>query len=374
MKRFILSTLILSVPLALYTQQLQSEPDILASVHRAYNFEQQGFAEISAVSELQPESPITSFVMASAQYWIFQTDRTNREKQQNAEYWLTQALDNAEAAYQDNSTDPVAQMFYGLSSCNRARFYVEQGKWWSSYRDARRGIRLLKDLLKDHPEMYDAHFALGVAEAFLSDAPAIVKPLALLMGFRGRAEKGIEMLNLARDQGYWTQTEALYFLAYYYYTVTRERQLAAQYFQELHDVYPQNVIFAYYLGRCYEDEGDLSKAKELYLSGFENGLTQGSDDFANWCLYRLAMISVETTGIDDSLAYFAQLESRLGDHTIEQEYHYRLDVKRGIALLIAGRKADAYQYLVRVERSLDRGAYREAQNLLEEHFPNGLNT
>ncbi|MCG8527806.1 MAG: TTC39/IML2 family protein [Opitutales bacterium] len=313
-------------------------------VNLAYDFDQTSLESL-VDNEAGREDALLSFLSASAAYWQFQSDRIDEKKEELAEERLTQAIDVAKKEFNKGKLVADSRFLLGVGYCNRARFYVEQQNWIKSYMDARKGMGLLRDLIKDEPEYIDAHFALGVAECFLSDAPLVLKPLARLLGFSGSREKGVERLEMCIESGEWTSIEAAYYLGYFYYNVERNGAETIRIFKDLSARYPRNPLFGYFLGRGYQISHEPLKALEAYQRIQSSCYQVGAEDIGNWASYRIGNILHGEQRSKEALVYYNELKKRLDESTHKQEYFHRLPLKFARSLAKEGKMEEAYRYL-----------------------------
>ena len=337
---------------------------LLDNIERAYNFEQDAFDWFES-DAFDKEDALKSFIAATASYWSYQSDRIDPKKRDHSEALLTHSIELAEAYYKSDKHNPEARFLYGSSRCNRARFHAEETSWFRAYLDAREGLGVLRDLVKDEPDYADGYFALGVAECFLSDAPIILKPLARLLGFSGSAEDGIEKLQLCIDRGEWTMVEARYYLAYYYYNVAVVGSKGVVGFSELWDQYPNNPLFAYFLGRSYQISNQPLQALAIYRESRDVAYKVGAEDIGNWSSFRVGTILQGEHQYQAALLEYGKLQKRLNSETHHREYFYLLPLKIGESLIAVGENEKAKAYLSVIRKDWDKDAYQKAKELLK---------
>jgi tetratricopeptide (TPR) repeat protein len=357
--------LVAVIPTVLYSSS-HPEQVIKERIDLAYNFDASAFQWFNELG-LTTEDPLEAFICASAAYWEYQSDRVDLEKIERVEAFLNRAIDLAKEAYSDNKDDDFATFLYGVGLCNRARFNVEEEAWFSAYRDSRKGISLLKKLLKRNPDMADANFALGVAECFLAEAPAFLKPLAMMLGFSGNAEEGMRKLNVAIEQGKWTSVEAEYYLAYYFYNVEGNAQETVQRFEHLFEKYPSNPIFGYFMARGHQMSHDPLKALEAYQNIRDLCYEVNADDMGNWTSYRIGTILQGEGRHQQALEEFEFLQSRLDSSMSRQFYFQWLPVKFASSLIEVGDTARASKYLDVVTSDWNEQPYKAAKELRRTH-------
>lgn len=328
----------------------------------AYDFNDEALREIR--DRAGSGKAFDAFLMATLKYWEYQADRVDTSKQDAASEWLGLACSSSKAEWRSDPDNDDAQFLYGICCCNRARFYVEESSWSRAYFDSREGIRVLEDLLARNPGYVDALFPLGVFEAYLSDAPLLLKPLARLLGFRGNAEDGLSRLRKAAANGVWTRIESSFYLGYYYYSIGEDPNTAHAFFAELHARYPGNPVFGYLFGRLCELRGDTVQALEVYRSSEQRALGLGAMDIANWSGYRAGVLLVDLGSHQEGLSMLIRVRKRTPPHAEEQEYYLRLPYEISRALIGLDRRDDARRYLEAVDVSWDRDTYRLSKALL----------
>jgi hypothetical protein len=362
MRLFITISCLLSVISLVSAMQSDASDTIEERIERAYNFDAEAFTWFDEHGS-ETEDPFDAFVCASASYWQYQSDRVNQSKMERVQVLLDRAVDLAKTAYKRNNEEDMALFLYGVSLCNRARFNVEEEAWFSAYLDSRKGISLLKKLLDRSPNFADANFALGVAECFLSEAPAFLKPLAMMLGFSGNAEQGIQKLTLAIEKGKWTRTEAEYYLAYYYYNVAENGAQTIDRFNTLFARYPRNPIFGYFLGRGYQINDEPIKALEVYRSVRDMCYEVGAKDIGNWTSYRIGTI-LQGEGLHEAaLDEFKFLQRNLDPEMQRQFYFQWLPVKFAASYIEIGELDRALKYLDLMNENWDEKPFKAAKEL-----------
>jgi len=351
-----------SLCLSAVTLFAASESEIQEWVESAYDFDHEAMSRLLD-EENGIEEPLQSFLTASTAYWQFQSDRIEETKSDNALDRLSDAIDVSKEYHKADKENPDFQFYLGLSYCNRARFYVEVQSWMKAYLDARKGLSMLEELVEDHPDYVDAYFALGVAESFLSDAPVLLKPLAMLLGFSGSKEEGIQKLERCVAEGKWTSVEASYYLGYFYYKVERNGAQTIAALEPIVERYPRNPLFSYFLGRGHQINHDPLKALEVYQAIQPICYEVGAEDFGNWTSYRIGNILHGEQQYEEALEYYIDLKKRLVVENQEQEYFYRLPLKVARTLHELKMDQQAIAYIEVIDSRWDGETYRMAKDL-----------
>jgi tetratricopeptide (TPR) repeat protein len=342
------------------------DADLVLRIEAAYNFDAGALEWIESLAEREAPGALEVFLSANAGYWRWQADRIDSGKMDRALRNLDLAVDRCQEAYQSDPDSVENRFYYGASCCNRARFHVELGNWFRAYLDSREGLSILRALVEDHPDHVDALFAIGVAECFLSDAPTMLKPLARLLGFKGSARAGVEKLERCSRDGFWTQVEAAYYLAYFHYKIAVDSPEAVAWFSDLAGRYPRNPVFGYLLGRSYQIDHKPLVALDAYRRIQTVCYEAGAVDMGNWCTYQMGNILLGEHLPDEALKEYQSLLPRLDESTHPQEYFYRLPFKIASAFHEKGDREQALRYLAVIQEDWDRDTYRMARKLERE--------
>lgn len=164
-----------------------------------------------------------------------------------------------------NPNDTTALYALGISYGIEANYEFTLYKHWYSALGAGSKAKQFHERLKRlDPNYHDADLVLGLYEYTVGSIPATVKWLALLVGYRGSKERGIELLHSAMTQGRLATTDAAVLLAVIY---NREKKYAytRALLHKLAEYYPRNHLAAMEVARTYMREGNDQAALAEYL-------------------------------------------------------------------------------------------------------------
>ena len=151
-----------------------------------------------------PEHPMSHFGTAMVAWARLEylEDESNPELEKQ----YAKLTDNAIAAgrlwLKKHPNDSLAHICMGGLYGLRARLAVLQHKWIKAYVNGKKALKSMRRTLEINPEAYDAYLGLGMYEYYAGTLRGAVKVLASLV-MSGNAEKGIEMLNMCREKGYY---------------------------------------------------------------------------------------------------------------------------------------------------------------------------
>ena len=141
-----------------------------------------------------------------------------------------------------NPNDKQAKVLLGVAYQNLASFEAAlKRSWWSSYRAGSKSHRYHEELLEGDSQVYDAYLTSGVFNYVTGSLGWETKWLALLFGYSGSKQRGIEQLKQAAERAQLGSDDARVMLILIY---TRERRFQ-QAFDELSILlkkYPKNYL------------------------------------------------------------------------------------------------------------------------------------
>jgi len=108
--------------------------------------------------------------------------------------------------------------------------------------DARKGYGLIKEIIKEKPDLYDAYLSSGLLDYLLSKIPKSYSWFLSMLGYRGDTETGFKHLKIAESKGVYTQQEARFYLAQFLF-LEKKYDEAFFYIKKLIKEYPDNSLF-----------------------------------------------------------------------------------------------------------------------------------
>ncbi len=149
-----------------------------------------------------PDYALLGFLQASV-YWVKAEASQGGERKaawSQAEKRLEQAIDEAKEALEENPRDPLWRLNLGMSQFFLGRVQVEMKRLFKTIRYARAGRDVLRDLIKEHPDMEDAYFVLGMYEYIAGSVPRGLKWLTHLFDISGDRALGVKYLERATSR------------------------------------------------------------------------------------------------------------------------------------------------------------------------------
>ena len=210
-----------------------------------------------------PEHPFPHFGIAMTKWANLEYLEDESDPKLDKEYGeLTdKAIEVGKVWIAKHPGDANAYMCMGGMYGLRARLAVLQHRWIKAYFDGRKALSYMHQSLKIDPELYDAYLGLGMYEYYSGTLTGVVKVLAKLV-MPGDAKKGIELLTVCKDKGYFNALAAKLLLIEIYTNTGSpyvNPGLAVKWSKELRTAYPGHPqmqfvdIVSLYENKQYEE-------------------------------------------------------------------------------------------------------------------------
>lgn len=159
------------------------------------------------------------------------------------------------------------------------RMYALDKSFMSAFNNANKGKDLVRELVEEYPDLYDAYLLLGMFEYYADRLGGVTEFFAGLLGFSGDRTRGLEYLKIAQQKGQLTKPMAEFILGETYFTQEDNPFQAYGYFNLLIKKYPNNKDFYDFCVRILLSLDRLNEAEELInndKNNAVNGYTKSS--------------------------------------------------------------------------------------------------
>jgi len=225
-----------------------------------------------------PDHPFPHFGIAMTKWATLEYLEDESDPKLDTEYeaLTDKAIAVGKAWLKKHPGDANAYMCMGGMYGLRARLAVLQHRWITGYFDGRKALSYMHQSLKIDPELYDAYLGLGMYEYYSGTLTGVVKVLAKLV-MPGDAKKGIELLGICKEKGYFNALAAKLLLIEIYTTTGSpyvNPGLAAKWSKELLAAYPGHPqmqfvdIVSLYENKQYDES---RKESMEYLKAINDG-------------------------------------------------------------------------------------------------------
>lgn len=377
----------------LYSQQ-DIDKQILKGLDNCYNFNfQQAEDDFNNLVKKYPDDPRGYHYKSTIYLWYYLCNKDKSDFDKFINY-SNIALDKGEKYLDQKPDDEMVLYIMGTTQSCRAIVYAKAEKYVDAAWASKKSESYLTQALERNPKLSDAYLGLGLYNFAVSQIPSGFRWALSLAGIKGDKDTGLKYVKKAAAEGYYSKTEAQYYLSQMFSEVMFDVNNANSILKQLTKKYPDNLLFSYsmtvvemkrknltsaekYIARllsedktyfkqlisfsnflmgdiCYK-KNEFSNAKKYYL----NFLTSSNDnDYKGIAYYRLGVASELTGNRQEAEKYF-QFSGR-GNMDLDDD----IFAKRRGGIYAKRTIADAEADLIKGANFLEQGNYKIAIDTL----------
>ena len=244
------------------------EPAARRGIDFVYNleFERADSAFLRLVTEF-PGNPAGYFLQAMVLWWRIVLDLENEQYDKEFYARLDHVIDMCDSILQKDEDNVDAIFFKGGAIGFEGRLKFHRNDYLAAANAGRKALPLVQEAQSLAPQNYDVLLGSGMYNYYADVIPEeypFLKPVLLFIP-PGDKKKGLEQLTLASQKGRYASTESAYFLMQVYFYYEKDYLKALEIARELHNRYPNNMLFHKYVGRCYVMMSDWVHARETFM-------------------------------------------------------------------------------------------------------------
>ncbi len=328
----------------------------------------------SQIAERHPNHPVGPFLKALTVWWKILLDLSDTSH--DAEFYAAMELvvERSERLLERDPGNFDARFFKGAALGFTGRLHSNRGEWFSAAMDGKDAMGYVLGVAEANPENDDFVFGKGIYDYYAALVPErypFARPLMWLFP-EGSKERGLRLLERCAREGYYLQTEAVYFLLQIYYVYEDYFEKSVEKVSWLREHHPRNPFFHTFEGRVYARWGYWRRAEDIFsevLRRREAGWTGYNDAMTEQALYYLGRAALFNNDYRQALEYLLRLE-RLALRTSKDTYFKVLGrLRQGMAYDALGEREQAiarYRQVLRMEEW--SGSHRRARRYLEDAY------
>ncbi|MBD3346688.1 MAG: tetratricopeptide repeat protein [Chitinivibrionales bacterium] len=206
-----------------------------------------------------PDHPAGYFFYAAAIYsWMvyYETDKREDEFYQYCDL----AIEKGEAILAKDRDNVWAKFFVGGADGYKGTYESRFERWITAFRYGWKGVSVLLDLHKKHPEIKDIAYGIGSYNYWRS---ALIKKLWWMPGVVDKRESGITMLYEAKKDGIYTRLSATESLVAVLNNEKRYRE-AIKVANEMLKKYPNSLVFHWGMAKALYGNRQYKEAEKAF--------------------------------------------------------------------------------------------------------------
>jgi tetratricopeptide (TPR) repeat protein len=230
---------------SLYSQQidwLEVHNLSMKGIGELYNVNINKANELFAqVKSMAPGDPRGYFFSCMYYYFKFTLERKH-EDFDNFFASSERVISICEGLISQNNKDYTSKFYLAGIYGYRGLMYQIDNSIFKAIWDGKKGFGMLKDIIEEKPDCYDAYLGTGLFDYLLANVPSGYAWILNLLGYGGSKERGIKELKTAEEKGIYTRTEAAIYLAQFLFWEKKYDE-AFYYMKKLLAQYPENPLF-----------------------------------------------------------------------------------------------------------------------------------
>ena len=250
------------------------------AINKLYNYKfEEADVEFRWLRYRYPSHPMPFFLMGLAEWWkiVPNTDDTRYDDRCLA--LMDSTIDLAEKLYDSKENKVEASFFLSAAYAFKSRIHSERKHWTRATFAGKSALKYLERCKGQSELSPELLFGDGLFNYFADWIPAnypLLKPILWLFP-KGNKQLGMTQLEKVGNNGFYTRTEARYFLLQIY---GYENQYGKSYdlAKYMHETYPDNPYFERYYLRSAFVRGYTTEAEGL-ANGLLAKISQGKTGY-----------------------------------------------------------------------------------------------
>ncbi len=271
-------------------------------------------ARFDSISRQVDDHPIGPFLSALTLWWEILMDLSDTQHDEAFYAAMGRVIARCDARLAANEGDFDAMFFKGMALGFRGRLRSNRRDWIRAAADGKRAMDYV--LAVARADTTDHDFVLGPGlynyyAALIPERYPFVRPITAFLP-KGDRDLGLAQIGRTATQGYFMQTEAIYFLLQIYYLYENDYRQSVRYATLLRTRHPGNSFFHALEGRIYARWAAWNRSDTVFASILEH-YRQGASGYtapvAEQALYFLARGRMVARDYPVALSYLLSLEA-----------------------------------------------------------------
>ena len=331
--------------------------------------------EFERIRAGRPDHPIGPLLQAEILWWRTQLDPLQTVHDGAMLARIETAIDLAETRLKRNRKDVDGHYALATAYALRGRIRSLRRDWITAGWDGKRALKHVRELHEIRPRDPDLNLGIGLYDYLAAVAPEKYPVLEILRPFfpAGDRERGLALLERARDEGRISRTEAAFFLLQIEYFFEVRYLPAREQVRWLRQRHPGNSVFHLYEGRVYSRWKQCAPAQRVFRDVLAKraARTRGYGDHqAEVAHFHLARCAMLEGRLDQALEHVDSLQ-RLA-YSRGSTYRSSAHLRRGMIYDLQGKRAPARDQYRRALELPDMGTtHQRAKEYLKEPYRGG---
>jgi tetratricopeptide (TPR) repeat protein len=216
-----------------------------------------------------PDHPLWTLWKGMELWWTVLNDLHNEQYDDEFFHVMRRADYEASQLLRNHRDHPDALIIRAIANGYTARHHSNREEWLTAANIGRRAYQAYSRLMEVLPSLPDNDFAEGMKRYYAAYIPENYPAVRAVSWFLpdGNREEGLELLQVASEEGVFARPEATYFLGNILLNYEGDYEKALLYFRQLVDQYPSNSYFRRLYARTLNE---LKRYEELIVFSNES--------------------------------------------------------------------------------------------------------
>jgi tetratricopeptide (TPR) repeat protein len=243
--------------------QTDIEKGVLKGLDYCYNFKwDRADAEFQKLIDKYPDDLRGYHYKSTISLWYYLSSKSNNDYQNFVNY-SDIALEKGQKQLDKDSDNELILYTIGTAYSSRAIVFAKAENYINAAWASKKSETYLNNALKINPKRTDAYLGLGLYNFAIGQIPSSYKWALSLAGIKGNKELGIQYIKKTANEGFYSKTEASYYLSQIYSEASSNYESAAAYLKSLNKKYPDNLLFNYSMGVLEIKRKNIPQAERI---------------------------------------------------------------------------------------------------------------
>ncbi len=357
-----------------------NEPDVQASAKAGldalYDLQfEEAESHFQTITEQYSDHPIGPFLEALTLWWTILLDLTETAYDEAFYAAMGEVITRSDERLDVDGSDFDAMFFKGIALGFRGRLRSNRRDWIRAAADGRRAMGYVLAVADADTTNHDFAMGRGLYQYYAALIPErypFVRPITAFLPPGDRFGGLFELERTARD-GYYMQTEAMYFLVQINYLYEKDFQACVRQISWLRDKYPGNSFFHTLEGRIYASWHQWQASDTVFTDILERYKTQQTGytpAMAEQALYFLARSHITRGEASAALLHLLSLEALTARLDTDSYFKVAGRLYQGISYDLIGDRDQAtarYREVLKMKRW--GSSHTNARRYLEDPYP-----
>ncbi|NDK55122.1 tetratricopeptide repeat protein [Pontibacter fetidus] len=243
--------------------------ELEGAVDNMYNFKyERAEKQFKSLRRRYPEHPLPYFLMGLSQWWKIVPTNIQTKKYDDLFFaYMDTTMEKAEELYDKNENNTEAAFFLAAANGFSARLHSERSNWRKATVHSKRAIEYMEIAKAGNglsPEFLFGEALFNYYAIWIHENYKMLRPVLAFFP-DGDKRLGLKQLRHVSNSGFYTGTEAKFFLMKIYANEEGNLDESMKIAQSLATKYPDNAYFQRFYARLLFVQGHFSMAERVSL-------------------------------------------------------------------------------------------------------------